>query len=234
MKKILFFAICTLFAFTSCKIDNFPGPDAQIHGSIVDEKTGELVGTDIQNGSSIKVIEDGYTSTQTWNIKNTGEYRNNLVFSAKYEVIFENGNFYPFNQNIDVKPGDNKIDFKVTPYLRVKNPSITKNGDVITATFSLEAGKDEVKVKEVQLFAFSDMWVGNSVRYTLKGGTDKQSLGSVAVDPSQTYTLTINVKDNDAVFKYKRNYYFRIGALADVAGVGTVRHNYAPLVVIAL
>ncbi len=236
MKKILFFAICAFFAVTSCKIDNYDEPNAQIHGSILDEKTGELVGTDIQQGSAIIVRELGWETpyNQTWVIKNNGEYRNNMVFAATYDIIFQNGNFYPFEiKNFVVNPGDNKKDFEVTPYLRVKNPSVTKNGDVITATFSLEGGKDEVKLSEIQLFAFSDMYVGNTVKYALSGGTDKQSFKpSVAVDPSQTYTLTINVKDNDAVFKYKRNYYFRIGAKADVAGVGTVRHNYAPYVVI--
>ena len=114
-----------------------------------------------------------------------------------------------------VKSGDNVYDFKVIPYIRVKSPKVEKNGNVITATFSLEAGKQEVKLKEIQLFAFSDMWVGNNVKLTLNGGTDKQ-----VFSPS----TAINSK----------NYYFRIGALADVSGVGTVRHNYAPVVVIKL
>ena len=35
-----------------------------------------------------------------------------------------------------------------------KCPKVEKNGNVITATFSLEAGKQEVKLKEIQLFAF--------------------------------------------------------------------------------
>ena len=29
-------------------------------------------------------------------IMNTGEYRNNMVFAATYDVRFENCNFYPF------------------------------------------------------------------------------------------------------------------------------------------
>ena len=76
-----------------------------------------------------------------------------------------------------VKSGDNVYDFKVIPYIRVKkSKSRTRNGNVITATFSLEAGKQEVKLKEIQLFAFSDMWVGNNVKLTLNGGTDKASV----------------------------------------------------------
>lgn len=236
MKKIILISLLSLFAFASCQIDNYKGPDAKIHGSILDEKTGELVGTDIQNGSAIIVREQGWPNPadQTWYIKNTGEYRNDLVFAATYDVRFANGNFYPFEvKNFVVKPGDNTYDFKVTPYIRVKNASITKAGDIVTAKFKLEAGKDEVKVASVQLFAFSDMWVGNNVKFNITGGTDKQTINA-AIDPNTEYTLTINVKDNANVFKYKKNYYFRIGALADVKNVGTVRHNYAPYTVIAL
>lgn len=238
MKKILLLISCCLFAFTSCEIDNYDGPDASIHGSILDEQTGEPVGTDLNNGSAIIVREHGFTNPadQTWVIKNTGEYRNDMVFSATYDVRFENGNFYPFEiKDFVVKSGDNTYDFKVIPYIRIKNASITRNGDIITATFSLEAGKPDVRLKEVQLFAFSDMWVGNSVKYTLSGGTDKTVFQPTAViAPAITYSLAIDLKENGGVFKYSKNYYFRIGALADVSGVGTVRHNYAPLVVIKL
>lgn len=88
-----------------------------------------------------------------------------------------------------VKSGDNVYDFKVIPYIRVKSPKVEKNGNVITATFSLEAGKQEVKLKEIQLFAFSDMWVGNNVKLTLNGGTDKQVFSpSTAINSADIYT----------------------------------------------
>ena len=44
MKKILLLISCCLFALTSCEIDNYEAPNASIHGSIIDGKTGELVG----------------------------------------------------------------------------------------------------------------------------------------------------------------------------------------------
>ena len=199
MKKILLFVSCFLFALTSCEIDNYEGPDASIHGSILDEQTGELVGSDMENGNAIKVREHGFTNAtdQTWYITNTGEYRNNMVFAATYDVRFENGNFYPFEvKDFVVKSGDNVYDFKVIPYIRVKSPKVEKNGNVITATFSLEAG--------------------------------------TAINSADIYTLSIDLGQNADVLKYSKNYYFRIGALADVSGVGTVRHNYAPVVVIKL
>lgn len=239
MKKtfIFIFISCCLSVLTSCEIDNYDGPDASIHGKFLDEQTGELVGTDIENGNAIIVQEQGFTHPvdQRWYIMNTGEYRDNRIFAATYDVRFENCNFYPFKvDNFQVKKGDNTYDFKVTPYIRVKNSKITKSGNTITATFSIEASKPEVKVREVQLFAFSDQWVGNNVKYSLNGNNDKVGFSpSESIDPSKVYTLTIDVAENASSFKYtEKNYYFRIGALAEVSGVGTVRHNYSPLEVI--
>ena len=134
MKKILLMISCCLFALTSCEIDNYESPNASIHGSIIDEKTGELVGMDVQDGGELKVVELGFANpqTQSWKIMNTGEYRNNLVFAATYDIRMENNNCYAFKQEgVVVKKGDNTLDFKVTPYIRIKNPRIEKNGNQI-------------------------------------------------------------------------------------------------------
>ncbi len=227
---------CLLLSATSCKIDNYDGPDAQIKGEILDEKTGELVGMDVQE-CSLTVQEQGFENPedQSWLIKNTGEYENKMIFSGTYDIRIENANCYPVEEkNVVLKKGKNEKNFKVTPFIRIVNPSITKSGDIVTATFSLEGGKDEVKLSQIQLFAFSDMWVGHSIRYSLSSGSDSRSFSPAAtIDHSVTYTLTIDTKKDKASFSYtNKNYYFRIGALASVSGVGTVRFNYSPLVVI--
>ena len=58
MKKILLMISCCLFALTSCEIDNYESPNASIHGSIIDEKTGELVGMDVQDGGEDSKLEN--------------------------------------------------------------------------------------------------------------------------------------------------------------------------------
>jgi len=236
MKKIVVLLISFLSVMTSCEIDNYDGPDASIHGSILDAQTGELIGTDIQE-CSLTAVEQGFDTpeNQTWKIKNTGEYRNDMIFSATYNISFRNGNCYSFEEpNVVIKRGDNQIDFKTTPYIRIKNSNITKNGNIVTATFSVEGGKEEVKLASLQLFAFSDMWVGNSIRFALTSGTDVQRFESpIDIDASKTYTLTIDLEKDASYFKYgNKNYFFRIGALASVSGQGTIRHNYSPLVTI--
>ena len=57
---------------------------------------------------------------------------------------------------------------------------------------------------------------------------------AATIDPATTYTLSIDLAANTSVFDIHRNYYFRVGAKASQSGVGTIRSNYAPYVVIPL
>ncbi|MDR1644611.1 MAG: DUF3823 domain-containing protein [Tannerellaceae bacterium] len=229
-----------LLAFNSCeifKIDNYEAPNASFHGSIRDAQTGELVETDIQNGSAIRAYELGWPteSAQTWVVKQNGEFRNDLVFAAHYKIEFINGNFYPFTiDDLEIKKGDNQHDFEVTPYLRVQNVNIRKEGNAIVATFSLQGGKPEVKLAAIRLYAFTDIYVGEQVKFATQGSDFSQTFSPAKDIDGTTYTLSIDLGANENFFKYARNYYFRVGALASVSGVGTIRYNYAPLVVIPL
>lgn len=239
MKNNTYILTLLLFvlALASCSIDNYDAPDAQVKGSLIDEKTGELVGQDIQE-CGLTVVEQGFENpeNQGWRVKNTGEYENNMIFAATYNMRYENGNCFPFSEdNVVLKRGGNTKDFKVTPFIRILNPSVTRQGDKIVAKFAVEGGKPGVKLSELQLFAFSDMWVGHSIRFNLASGTDHLSFSpSADIDSSKQYTLEIDLGKDKSSFKYTgKNYYFRIGALADVSGVGTVRFNYGPLVQMA-
>jgi hypothetical protein len=243
MKNILYLLVLSCFISlmtVSCEIDNYNKPDAQISGKFSDAVGGALVGTDISNGNSIGVYELGWPTEakQTWNIKNTGEYTNNLVFAAKYRFEFTSCNFYPFIENdVVLNKGANTHDFTVTPYLRLKNPTITYDAatKIVTATFSIEkGGTDNILMKEYRLFAFSDQWVGNYVKFAISNAACYKTGLSVVPDGTTVYTLTMDVAANATLFKFTRDYYFRIGALAtvpaSVANAGTVRYNYSPLV----
>ncbi len=232
--------ICVLFALVSCEIDNYPGPNATFSGGIRDVATGELVETDILNGSIIRAIELGWPSQQiqNWVVKNTGEFQNEWVFAARYNFNFVDCNFYPFTvENFEIKPGVNHHDFEVTPYIRVRDANIVHDqaGNRIVASFRLEGANADVTIRSIRLYAFTDIYVGEQVRFDLSGGGFMQEFApGTAIDGSTVYTLSIDLSQNTARFQYSRNYYFRIGALAGVPNVGTVRHNYAPLVRIAL
>ena len=146
---------CLMMAVTSCEIDDFQGPDAQVFGAILDSLDGALVEQDIQTGSQIELQELGFPTlvSQFWVIKNNGEYRNNLVFSNNYDIYMRNGNYFPYSlKSVSIASGENEIDFRVVPYIRVKNCTITRDqvNNRIVATFSLEAGKPVAKVKTIQ------------------------------------------------------------------------------------
>ena len=243
MKKIfyvLFLFTCLLMVVASCEKDDLPGPNAKVFGAIKDSINASLVEQDIQTGSQIEVQELGFPTlvSQFWVIKNNGEYRNDLVFSNNYDIYMRNGNYFPYTLNsVTIKPGENNMDFSVVPYIRVKNCSITYDqpNNKIVATFSLEAGKPIVKVKSIILYAFSDMYVGAFIKFTTAGANFSQTFApTVLINPATNYTLSIDLAANSTLFKIHRDYFFRVGAMADVTGVGTIRTNYAPYVKISL
>jgi hypothetical protein len=249
MKKTLYFLsfITSLVLFaTSCEIDNYPYPDAQVFGAIRDSVGGTLVETDLNSGSVIGAYEQGYETPvlRNWVIKQNGEYRNNLVYANTYNFVFQSCNFFPYNKDgVVIKPGENQLDFLVVPFIRVKECSITYDavGKKIIATFKLEAGKPTVKVAKVSLYAFTDIYVGEYVKKTLAAtATNFPTLtlsgAAQTINPATVYTLSIDLAQtaNAAEFAIHRNYYFRVGAMAIQSGVGTIRTNYAPYVKIAL
>lgn len=246
MKKIfylLFIFASLLILVDSCKIDNFPSPGAQFFGGIKDSTNAALVETDLTNGSTIGAYEQGYPTPvlQPWLIEQSGEFRNNLVFANTYNFTFASCNFFPDTvNNIVIKNGPNEHDFKVVPYIRIKNCSITNDAvnNKIVATFNLEGGKPTVKVASVTLYAWTDMYVGANAKYTIATGTGvpSKTLSGAAqtIVPATLYTLSIDLAANPTLFKTGRNYYFRVGAIGIQSGVGTIRSNYVPYVKITL
>jgi hypothetical protein len=247
MKKIyylIFLITGLLIAGTSCQKDNFPGPDAQVFGAIRDSVGGGLVETDLVNGSVIGTYELGeYAANpelRNWLVMQSGEYRNNLVFSNTYRIEFMSCNFFPYKiPELVIKPGPNQIYFKVVPLIRIKDLSITHDatGNKINATFKLQAGKPTVKLSSMTLYVFTDMFVGEYVKKTISAGTGvptRSFTPAATIDPEAIYTLSIDLAANASVFSVHRNYYFRVGAKASQAGAGTIRSNYAPYVKIAL
>jgi hypothetical protein len=230
----------------SCEIDNYPNPNAQFYGAIRDSIGGGLVEQDIQSGSTIGAYEQGYATPtlQTWVIKQNGEFRNNLVYANTYDFDFQSCNFFPKKiKGVVINSGENKYDFTVVPYIRIKNPQIKYDAATkkITATFSLEGGKPSVKVAKVSLYAFTDMYVGEYVKKTLTATatdipTKTLSGADQTINSATVYTLSIDLSQtaNATVFSIHRNYYFRIGAMAIQTGVGTIRTNYVPYVVVPL
>ncbi len=219
-----FIAVCTSCELTD--LDNYEGPTAGLSGKIIDDATGELVEQDIIRGSVIEIIEQGYTSPQYLIMKNDGTYANTRLFANTYSVQPVRGNFKGVDaQQVNIS-GQVILDFRVTPYIRIKDAQIEKDGDIITATFKLEQTSVS-NVLKVGLYAHRDPHVGETMQLA------KEELNvNAVVDPNHVYTIEMDMfSDADLFNNEGKIFYFRIGAVIDVP---EAKFNYAPAVTIEL
>lgn len=225
--RILICAALVALAAAGCSLDNYDAPDGKIYGSIIDIETGELVEQDIIDGSVIEYIEEGYTQIQNMVIKNDGTYRNNMIFSGKYSMQPVRGNFEPVEPaEVVIREGDNKVDFKVKPYVRIKNTNIYRAGEFVKADFTIQlSGYDNLQT--LTLFAHTEPILGHSIskvyRVDLPVGAWFQE--------EKNYTLQMKLKadasDPLGIFYPKpgQTWFFRVGAKINVA---ESKYNYAP------
>ncbi len=222
-----FFSILLMAGCELEKIDNYDGPNASIYGGIYDIETNELIQQDIIRGTQIEYIENHYENpeTQYLVVKNDGTFRNNMMFANTYTIRPVRGNFVEVQKmGIEVK-GETKVDFKVLPYIRIKNAKIEKVGNKIVATFNLQQNVPN-NVKKIGLFAHQEPNVGEP----LKVVSSQVDLKMVTFE-STIYTLQINLDENKNNLVPGKQYYFRIGALIDAP---EAKFNYVPAIRITL
>ncbi|TLV02171.1 DUF3823 domain-containing protein [Dyadobacter luticola] len=229
MKKTKTYISALLVAFlaSACSIDNYPAPDAQLYGTFLDSETNEPVEQDIIRGSQIEFIEHGYSSEtkQTMLVKNDGTYRNNLIFSNTYTITPVRGNFVPLTpQEVTVK-GETQLDFKVQPYIRLKDVKIEKVGSKVVATFKLQQTVIN-NVRKIGLYVHPEPSVGEPMRTALA----EQEINA-ATDPNKVYKLELDVAANSNVLKAGNQYFFRAGAIIDAP---ESKFNYAKAVRLGL
>ncbi|MBO4466826.1 MAG: DUF3823 domain-containing protein [Bacteroidales bacterium] len=256
MKKILY-AIAIFAAVTSCdmfQLDNMDGPNAQVNGKLLDAMTGEKIGVETSqtasidwstwsyvykaDGGSIVVVEQGWDATQEqdWLVRYDGMYTNNLVFAADYVMSTKKLPCYePDNTAFTLKKGKNRKNFSVVPYCRIIDPQFETKKDAfgnmtkLVATFKVELG-DASKANTVANVAFcanTQMFVGCNYQNLAKNSGAKKK----NVTPGTTVTLEIDMNDNlnEELFKYNRERYLRIAAMANGNGYNTGNYyNFSP------
>lgn len=243
MKSVKYIlAICMVVFMTACELDNFDGPNAKVYGALIDDETNEFIEQEIGTSgeaASIQVIELGYNirSVQKWKIMPTGEYRNDLVFSGSYDIIMNNGNFVKLDtlKNYQINKGSNKLDFRLTPNIRIKNAKVEKTGDAIVATFNLEYGHATGKVREIALFGQADQNPSKSFHLcqvsTNIAGEDVNFQNNAA-NRNREFKLTLDLNsDEGKKLQAGKKYFFRIGAVPTGLGDGIQeKYNYASAV----
>lgn len=245
MKNILYIlaGVLSLLVY-SCQKDNFHGPDAQIFGAVYDSlyigkpnpKAIPQEPNVANNGSLIKYIELGFLNPnpniQSMVFKLDGTYRNNLMFSANYDIFMVSGNnFYRLDtlKNYQITSGLNELNFYATPYLRVSNESIklNANGQVV-ATFTISEGRPGagIKASKLALFAHLDPTVCSAITY------NSTSPANVQTGPATlpfTATITVNATGAGSLGLIKgKEYNFRVGALSNASAS---KYNYGESIV---
>lgn len=223
--KYIIILIASVGSLVSCELDNIQGPNAGLYGSFIDETTGKLIEQDIIRGGELELREFGYKNVtpQYLNYKVDGTFADSKLFANKYKVFPIKTNFQPIDTLEVTIKGQTKLELVVSPYIRILNPNITKTGNDITATFSLEQ-TGFGNVSKIGLYAGADANVGEPMRLVK---TEQIINAPVApLNPSTVYTLTINAA-NEIDFKVGKLYFFRIGALYSAPNA---RYNYATAV----
>ena len=245
IKQLLFIVLTGLMA-SSCQLDNFNGPDAQVYGAIVDAETGELVAQEIGtsgDAASIQVIEYGYAirKVQKWKIKINGEYQNDLVFSGVYDIIMNDGNYLKLDtlKAYPIHSGSNRLDFKVIPNIRIKESNVEKVDNQIVATCKLEYGHDTGKAEKLALFIQSDQYPSYSFNLShVESNIEEDNVCFANNDANETkvFSLTLDLTSEEGQkLKKGKKYFARIGALPKDLGEGIqAKYNYSPVFEIQL
>lgn len=203
----------------SCTKDNYQPPSSVLYGSFLDEDTHELVEQDIIQGTQIELVEKRYSSIQFLVVKNDGTFRNSMLFENEYKVIPVRGNFEPIDtQTVNIK-GETELNFNVKPYIRIKNLNISIDGDIVKATFNLQQTGSQ-NVQKIGLFVSPESAVGatffvQKVELPVGGSIDENE------------TLTVKMDLSNSGLKKGKSYYFRVGAIVDLA---EAKYNYAKAV----
>lgn len=224
---------------TSCEwflYDNLEQWDAEVEGRILDSKTGEPMQFAWPNNSRIEIYELGWDSEAStkWYVKCNGTYVNKLVWAGSYRMETVDRNFYPVSIPFELKKGHNVVDFTVTPYARIIDPQITYENGMIVARFKAEhADPSKTNSMDVALFGFTDRWVSdgnNNFDFDKVQTAGKQKKIKTA-DGQTVIELSIDpTKASGMQFVYKRDHFFRIGAVATGSGVNSgKRYNFSPV-----
>lgn len=223
MKKLLYLIPIVLMA-TACdwyEFDNMDGYDATITGKFIDSANSQPIQFGVPDSYSFNIYEEDFQpekgtfvpSALTWYARSNGSYTNKLVFSGNYRIQFSAGNYYPVEERFTIAKGDNTHDFKVTPYARVNDVSITYDASTkeLVARFKVEHG-DGSKTNGINVYFLGaqDRFVGKSHNNFTDDSAKKEF-----VEPGTQVELRVNTTGgNNSEFKYSQPHYVRVAAMA--------------------
>ena len=214
---LLLAAICA-----ACTIEGTSSRNASIHGSIIDADTKKYVAQDISIENGTKIVLESLadaSKTATLSLSSDGTYECSGISAGQYRVTSSASNFFPIEDIIDIKSGDNELDIKVLPYVRITVDSINFHSTNcrVYAYFKLETpGGTSLPIDNACLFADTAQDVSESI----SEGSSSLSIGKIW-DSSEEYCIVMST----GKMQTKTDYYFRIGAI--IGNVTQATYNYA-------
>jgi hypothetical protein len=229
MKKVLIFCLMLgLVLLYSCELDNYDAPTMTIEGKVVDEVTGENIYTQQPNGIKIRLLEEGFTTPTPYDFwaMSDGTFRNTKVFASKYKVLTLEGPFEDSSVeqlDVDVTASNQTIEFRVVPYVRLKNVTITVTGNTCKATYKVER-TTSAKLPKSSLLMIHQ----STILHITTTGLKKSAVNNLS---PWTPTLEAKTFEDQITGLASGTYYARVGVLTDnVLG----RYTYSPIVQIVI
>lgn len=222
----IFCLIMGLFLFYSCEIDNYDPPTMTLEGKVVDEVTGENLFTSQPNGIKVRLLEEGFekpTPFDFWAMSD-GTFKNTKLFASRYKVLVVEGAFEDASVeqlDVDLTKSNQVVEFKVMPFIRLKNVSITVLGTTAKATYKLE------RTTSARVPKSSLLLIYNSVHlHATTQGVKKSVVNTLSAS-----TPADKIFEDVITGLTPGKYYARVGVLTDNA-LG--RYSYSQIVEIVV
>lgn len=192
MQKIILtlMSLCILIAFSGCEKDNFDAPKSQLSGKLVFQS--DYIG--VKNSQTeLELWQDGYElrAKIPVYIAQDGTYKA-MLFNGLYKMVRLAGAPWetPSGDTVVINVKGNTIqDVPVIPFFVLRNVTAQKNGNAVTANFSVhKASTDATKTIEKVILCLSQTIIVDEQNRTTHDEAPELSAGDI-ID-GQTVTLT--------------------------------------------
>jgi hypothetical protein len=205
------------------KIDNYPGPDASIHGAVMEAGSKAPIQTQIPNGIRIRLLETKYKQPlplDFW-VKEDGTFSCSALFAGHYKVVPVEGAFFPADTLELELSGNTEVNFTVTPFLTISASAKPVQGGV-AVEYRIGRSQVETKIAEARVMASSVPAVTNTVYDQVV----VRNFGETSDDEILATTYRDTVRNLQA----GASYYVRVAARTNNA---LLKYNYSPVMKIS-
>lgn len=212
-RAIIFYLMLGFVLFYSCKLDNYDPPTMTIEGKVVDEVTGENLYTQQPNGIKVRLLEDGFKNPTPYDFwaMSDGTFKVTKIFASKYQALVLEGPFEDASVKqvpVDVTSNNQKIEFKVVPYVRLKNVSITVSGTTVKANYNIERTTSTKVPKSSVLLIHQSVLLHFTTVGVMKSAINNLTAMTPAAIAAKTF-------DDQITGLTAGTYYARVGVLTD-------------------